>query len=72
MPIRVWLKQDDCYSTVRTAFVSPTAEQFFHTDRLIRLLDDHKNGKKDNSRRIWTVYMFLVWYKVYFGENAGV
>lgn len=72
VPIRVWLKQDDCYSTVRTAFVSPTAEQFFHTDRLIRLLDDHKNGKKDNSRRIWTVYMFLVWYKVYFGENASV
>ncbi len=72
VPIRVWLKQDDCYSTVRTAFVSPTAEQFFHTDRLIRLLDEHKNGKKDNSRRIWTVYMFLVWYKVYFGENASV
>ncbi|MBR3446581.1 MAG: asparagine synthase (glutamine-hydrolyzing) [Oscillospiraceae bacterium] len=72
VPIRVWLKQDDCYSTVRTAFVSPTAEQFFHTDRLIRLLDEHKNGKKDNSRRIWTVYMFLVWYKVYFGENANV
>lgn len=72
VPIRVWLKQDDCYSTVRTAFVSPTAEQFFHTDKLIRLLDDHKNGKKDNSRRIWTVYMFLVWYKVYFGENASV
>ncbi|MBR3417105.1 MAG: asparagine synthase (glutamine-hydrolyzing) [Oscillospiraceae bacterium] len=72
VPIRVWLKQDDCYSTVRTAFVSPAAEQFFHTDKLIRLLDDHKNGKKDNSRRIWTVYMFLVWYKVYFGENASV
>ncbi len=72
VPIRVWLKQDDCYSTVRTAFVSPAAEQFFHTDKLIRLLDDHKNGKKDNSRRIWTVYMFLVWYKVYFGENANV
>ena len=72
VPIRVWLKQDDCYSTVRTAFVSPAAEQFFHTDKVIRLLDDHKNGKKDNSRRIWTVYMFLVWYKVYFGENASV
>ena len=71
VPIRVWLKQDDCYNTVRTAFVSPVAEHFFHTDKLIQLLDDHKNGKKDNSRRIWTVYMFLVWYKVYFGENAG-
>lgn len=68
VPIRVWLKQDDCYNTVRTAFVSPDAEQFFHTEKLTQLLDDHKNGKADNSRKIWTVYMFLVWYKVYFGD----
>lgn len=70
VPIRVWLKQDDCYNTVRTAFVSPDAEQFFHTEKLTQLLDDHKNGKADNSRKIWTVYMFLVWYKVYFGDAA--
>lgn len=70
VPIRVWLKQDDCYNTVRTAFVSPDAERFFHTEKLTQLLDDHKNGKADNSRKIWTVYMFLVWYKVYFGDAA--
>ncbi|MBR5362843.1 MAG: asparagine synthase (glutamine-hydrolyzing) [Oscillospiraceae bacterium] len=71
VPIRVWLKQDDCYNTVRTAFVSQDAEQFFHTDKLVELLDHHKNGKGDYSRKIWTVYMFLVWYKVYFGDSAA-
>ncbi|MBQ6042390.1 MAG: asparagine synthase (glutamine-hydrolyzing) [Oscillospiraceae bacterium] len=71
VPIRVWLKQDDCYNTVRTAFVSPDAERFFHTDKIVKLLDDHKNGKADNSRKIWTVYMFLVWYKVYFGGQTA-
>ena len=71
VPIRVWLKQDDCYNTVRTAFVSPDAERFFHTDKIVKLLDDHKNGKADNSRKIWTVYMFLVWYKVYFGGKTA-
>ena len=71
VPIRVWLKQDDCYGTVRTAFVSPAAEHFFHTEQLIQLLDDHKSGKRDNSRKIWTVYMFLVWYKVYFGDSIN-
>lgn len=70
VPIRVWLRQDDCCNTVHTAFVSPDAEQFFHTEKLVQLLDDHKAGKADNSRKIWTVYMFLVWYKAYFGENA--
>ena len=70
MPIRVWLKEDDCFETVKSAFTSPAAEQFFRTEKLVKLLEDHKNGKADNSRRIWTVYMFLVWYRVYFEETA--
>ena len=36
---------------------------------IVKLLDDHKNGKADNSRKIWTIYTFLVWYNVYF-ENS--
>ena len=70
VPIRVWLKEDGCYETVKKAFTAPAAEQFFHTDQLVKLLDDHRKGKADNSRKIWTVYMFLVWYKVYFEDNA--
>ena len=40
---------------------------FFNTDKLVELLDQHRAGKYDNSRKIWTVYTFLVWYGVYFG-----
>lgn len=68
VPIRVWLRQQKYYDIVKTAFTSATARQFFHTDVLCGLLDDHFAGKKDNSRKIWTVYMFLVWYGVYFEE----
>ena len=71
VPIRVWLKEDGCYETVKTCFTGETAKQFFHTEKLVKLLDDHRAGKADNSRKIWTVYMFLVWYKVYFEENAA-
>lgn len=68
VPIRVWLKQQKYYDLVKAAFLSPAAEQFFDTKELLKLLDAHFAGKKDNSRKIWTVYMFLVWYEVYFGE----
>lgn len=67
VPIRIWLRQEPYYNRVRQAFTSPAAERFFHTDELCRLLDQHRAGKRDNSRKIWTVYMFLVWYGVYFG-----
>ena len=67
VPIRVWLKEDNYYSLVKNTFESESSGQFFNKEPLIRLLDDHKNGKADNSRKIWTVFIFLVWYKVYFG-----
>ncbi len=67
VPIRVWLKEDKYYRIVREAFESEAAQQFFNTAPLVKLLDDHRSGKADNSRKIWTVFIFLVWYKVYFG-----
>ncbi len=70
VPTRVWLREDKYYGIVKEAFRSADAERFFHTEKLLKLLDDHKNGKADNSRRVWTVYTFLVWYKEFFGEEA--
>ena len=69
VPIRVWLKEEQYYHIVRGAFESEAGRKFFHTEQLIRLLDDHRDGKADNSRKIWTVFMFLVWYHVYFEMN---
>lgn len=69
VPIRVWLKEDKYYNIVKDAFTSSNAKQFFNTDELVKYLDDHKNGKYDNSRKIWTVFSFLIWYRVYFTGN---
>lgn len=66
VPTRIWLRQSEYYNKVKTAFQSENAARFFHTDVLVALLDDHYNGKRDNSRKIWTIYMFLVWYELYF------
>ena len=70
VPIRVWLKEDKYYELVKSYFESESSEKFFNTAPLLRLLDEHRAGKADNSRKIWTVFIFLVWYKVYF-ENNG-
>lgn len=66
VPIRVWLKEDEYYNTVKTAFTSSTAEKYFHTEKLVELLDIHRSGKADVSRKIWTVYTFIVWYEEFF------
>lgn len=70
VPIRVWLKEEQYYEKVKTAFSSEAAEKYFDTEKLIKLLDTHKSGKRDVSRKIWTVYTFLVWYEEFFGTAA--
>ena len=52
-------------------FSSSAAKKFFNTDILLKMLDDHRAGKNtnektDDSRKIWTVYIFLVWYDRFF------
>ncbi len=66
VPIRVWLKEDKYYNTVKETFLSAAADKYFNTKELLKLLDIHKSGKADVSRKIWTVYTFLVWHKEYF------
>ncbi|WP_317855384.1 asparagine synthase (glutamine-hydrolyzing) [Chakrabartyella piscis] len=66
VPIRIWLKEDAYYNRVKEAFTSKAAEEFFKTNEIVQYLDDHRAGKADNSRKIWTIYMFLVWHKQYF------
>ncbi len=66
VPTRVWLRDKKYYDIVKSAFQSEIAEKFFHTEELIHYLDDHFNGLRDYSRRIWTVFIFIVWYDIYF------
>ena len=64
VPIREWIKERDIYKLIKETFNE--GGKFFNTEEIIKLLDEHILGKKDNSRKIWTIYTFLVWYKEYF------
>lgn len=70
VPTRVWLRDEKYYNVVKTKFKGKTAERFFNTDVLVSWLDSHFSGKEDNSRRVWTIYVFLVWYDIYFDEDS--
>lgn len=67
-PIREWIKMDKYYKQIREAFSSDVAEEYFDTEKLRRLLDDHVAGKAMNQRKVWTAYTFLTWHKVFFGK----
>lgn len=69
VPLNDWLKQDKYYNLVKAEFESKEAAMFFNQDYILKLLENHKNGKEKNMKRIWSIYSFLLWYRQYFVEN---
>lgn len=65
VPIRVWLKEDKYYNKVLEKLTGATARKYFDTAALQKLMEDHRAGKADNSRKIWTIYVFLIWHEIY-------
>jgi len=72
IPIRVWLREEKYYNRVKEMFSTKEAKQFFDVNYLMKLLEEHKTEKQDNSRKIWTVYIFLIWYDRFFANGKPV
>ena len=66
VPVRAWLREEKYAAIVREKFQSESAEKFFNTRELTKMLDQHMSEKRDNWRQIWCVFMFLTWYEEYF------
>lgn len=63
-PIRVWLKSE-LGRYVREVITNADVDKLINKKYVLNLLDEHIQGKKDNSRKVWTVFMFCLWYEIY-------
>ncbi|MFJ7729529.1 asparagine synthase (glutamine-hydrolyzing) [Neobacillus sp. NPDC097160] len=64
VPIRHWLK-NEMNDWAKTIIRESNTDHLINKTYVLRLLEDHCQGKADNSRKIWTVLMFMVWHQVY-------
>ena len=42
--------------------------EFFNQNKICTLLEEHYQGIKNNGRKIYNIYVFLIWYKKFFIE----
>jgi asparagine synthase (glutamine-hydrolysing) len=64
VPTRVWLKSV-MYDWARDIIGSSGAGQLLDLPYALTLLDAHRRGDADHSRKVWTVLVFCVWYAIY-------
>lgn len=66
VPLRAWMKEQDFYNEIKNTFNTDFSKEIFDNKYINRLLEKHVSGKKDNYKKVWTIYCFLKWYEVYF------
>lgn len=69
VPFHFWIREEKYYNLVKKEFEQDYVSLFFNQKELLKLLEDHFTKGKENGRKIYTIYSFLLWYKVYFIEE---
>ncbi|UOQ85358.1 asparagine synthase (glutamine-hydrolyzing) [Gracilibacillus salinarum] len=71
VPIRQWLKHE-WYDWAKQLIIASDTEQFFHKDVLLQLLENHRDNNQDNSRKLWTVLMFMLWHQIFVEQRYDI
>jgi len=62
VPLSVWFKRSEKMRSIITN-KSFYGHELFDFNFAQQLLKDHINGKNDNSRILWLIFVFNIWYK---------
>ncbi|MBD8006046.1 asparagine synthase (glutamine-hydrolyzing) [Bacillus norwichensis] len=68
VPIRHWLK-DEMHDWAKDVIKNSQTDHLINKQYVLKLMEDHCQGKMDYSRKIWTVLVFMVWHAVFVEER---
>jgi asparagine synthase (glutamine-hydrolysing) len=63
-PTRVWLREE-MYEWTRNVIAGSGAGDLIDLSYALALLDEHKRGEADHSRKVWTVLIFCLWHAIF-------
>ena len=66
VPFSKWIREEKFYNKVKEEFNKGYVSKYFDQAYINRLLEEHFKGVKNNGRKIYNIYCFLVWYDQYF------
>ncbi|GAA2553075.1 asparagine synthase (glutamine-hydrolyzing) [Pseudonocardia hydrocarbonoxydans] len=64
VPIRHWLR-DEMYPWACEVVRDSQADHLLDLRAVQRLVDAHRDGPVDHSRRVWTLLVFLIWHGIF-------
>src|SRR5699024_3971362 len=64
VPIRHWLR-DEMYEWARDIIAASRTDELLDKQVILGLLQEHKAGTQDHSRRIWALLVFMLWHGIF-------
>ncbi len=64
VPIRHWLKAE-MYDWARQIVLRSHTDELLDRNAVLRLLEEHRTGTLDHSRRIWALLVFMLWHGIF-------
>jgi asparagine synthase (glutamine-hydrolysing) len=64
VPFKVWLR-DVMYDWARQTIIESGTEELINKDVVLRLLEEHRAGDADRTRKLWTVLIFMLWHAIF-------
>ena len=65
VPIRHWLRSGELLDWAQAMVTSSGAGDLISLSAVRTLLDEHRTGVSDHSRRLWTVLIFMLWHAIF-------
>ncbi len=65
VPIRHWLRSGELLEWAYASVDHSHAGGVVDLPAVRRMLDEHRQGESDHSRRLWTVLIFMLWHAIF-------
>ncbi|WP_430333064.1 asparagine synthase (glutamine-hydrolyzing) [Rhodococcus sp. ACT016] len=65
VPLRHWLAGTELFDWAHQQIAESGTDHIFDKAAVMRMLNEHRAGTSDHSRRLWTVLCFMVWHGIF-------
>ncbi|RDI32554.1 asparagine synthase (glutamine-hydrolysing) [Rhodococcus sp. AG1013] len=65
VPLRHWLAGTELFDWAHLQIAESQTDHIFDKAAVTRMLNEHREGASDHSRRLWTVLCFMVWHGIF-------
>lgn len=65
VPLRHWLAGPELYDWAREQLLAAQVGDLLDTGAVLEMLEEHRRGDSDHSRRIWVALCFVIWHGIF-------